>query len=119
MNIYLYNPAAGIVDFSNVIIVTGEAIRVIGTVEIDDPIKVDNLLVTQAALNYLGAEAVVLAFSRHLSRQWNLEEDPGLEDYNSMALKGKRGILYDFPDSKTMIVTFVGHESTLILREEY
>lgn len=113
-DVWLYDPAGGgFMQVGNIFHVFASKVRIIGSCDVDCRFNPGALQVTQAALEQLGAAGVIAALERHLRCEWGAESAE-----NDYAAANDEAIYnYDTPD--VLIITYPGHNTTVILSEEY
>lgn len=119
--IWLTDPAGGgMIESGDVLVVQHTNLRVIGTAYLPEPALFDpgELRVTQAALDDLGGVGVVQAYAKFLRGEWGYGERDDIQA-NNQVIKDGRGAIYDRPTLRTLIVSYLGSYTTLLLNSEY
>lgn len=107
-----------IVEIEDGILVGRKALRTVGIIDFESRFDAGDLFVTVGALATLDEAGVIQAFNEHLRCLW-WGDDGDLDSENNLAV-AFGGTIYNIDQKRgLMCITYIGHETTLLLSEEY
>jgi hypothetical protein len=107
-----------VLESDGVLTVSRRPIRVIGVSSAVAQFDPGQCFVTSGALARLGADGVVSAIDEHVSGKW--WSDYGAADSENNVVEQGRGAIYNVDSGRLlMCISYIGHETTLLLSEEY